>query len=100
MIKGSVVLKPSSYGRWVRIFKEWISSGYAAIVIHCLNRDQLRAVQKSAANFRTRTGSTFWTHADGTDLYLIRPDPIKEIAMEVEDRKDGTVYFYDSAKTV
>ena len=98
MIKGSVVLKPTSYGRWVRIFREWIASGYASMVIHCKDWNEVRSVQKSATGFKYRNDVQFWTHTDGTDLYLINPNAVKTIAMEVEEREDGVVYFYDSAK--
>lgn len=100
MIKGSAVIKPASYGRWVRVFKAWIASGHVSCVIHCDSYEQTRYVQKSAAGFKRRNNEVFWTHTDGNDLYLIRPDPIKQIAMEVEQRKDGVIYFYDSAKAI
>lgn len=100
MTKGYVHLKPHPYHRWVNVFKAWINSGHIAVVIHCESHQQCRNVQKSAVSFKARYKEKFWTHQDGSDLYLIREDAIKHTAMEVKQNKDGVIYFYDSTNVV
>lgn len=99
-MKGSVVLKPASRWRWVNVFRAWLESGHVAVVIHCDSPQQVRNVQKSATNFRSKNQESFWTHTEGTDLYLIRPEAIKRTAMEVRQEKNGVIYFYDSKNTI
>ena len=96
MIKGSVMLRQRPQRKWTDIFRTWISSGHIAIVIHCADHKELRAVQKSVSTFKGKNKLIFWTHSVGNDLYLVRPDPIKKIAMEVKRSPNGTIYFYDS----
>ena len=98
MIKGSIVLKPARCKKWVTIFRTWINSGHIAIVIHCKDRTQAKRVLASASTFKRNEGAEFWSHLEGNDIYLLRPDAIKNMAMEVEQRSDGMIYFFDSTK--
>ena len=100
MIKGAAMLKSTKCRRWVDIFRAWIDSGHAVIVIHCKDNQQVRNVQKSATQYRYRYHVTFWTHTHGTDLYVLNPEAIKKSAVEVRQNEKGVIYFYDSSSNL
>ena len=98
MIKGSILLKTPSFGRWINIFESWLKSGHIAMVVHCTDRRQLNSIRTSAANYRKKKQRIFWTKSDGNDLYFIREDSIKKSAVEVQQDANGVIYFYDTEK--
>lgn len=93
MTKGSIVLNGAPTRRWVRIFDQWFNSPYIALVIHCKDSQQCRNVQKSSVGYRYRTGNKFWSHMDGNDIYLIRPDAVKKYAVAAEIGDNGMIQF-------
>lgn len=93
MTKGTFVVPVKPTRKWVTLFDEWYRSPYIALLVHCADIRQCRAVQKSAVAYRVRRERTFWTHMDGADLYLIRSDAIKKYAVETLVENDGLIRF-------
>ena len=101
-IKGAITKRRKSKNtRWIDIFDIWYESDFIAAAIHCSDRQQASYVRRSASSWAFRNGYLFWSKIDAENIvYLMKPEAIKNVAMEVRPGKEGIAFFYDTSEAV